>query len=146
MKKITITNAFAFETKVRHSELKDIFADGPEEMDASDGYHTFTELYEHRIALFIALCKQLSLLCAAPMHDDTNSIPRYSIWRSKLHADGSSYDGWFILGIGKQPGNQVSYHLPLSKWSETAFAETLANAPEWDGHTPADVLERLKKI
>ena len=27
-------------------------------VEASDGYHTFEELYDHRITLFIALCKQ----------------------------------------------------------------------------------------
>ena len=36
---------------------------------------------------------------------------------------------------------QITYHLPLSKWEETGFAETLEKAPEFDGHTPDDVLE-----
>lgn len=30
----------------------------PNAGEVSDGYHTFDELYEHRVALFIALCNQ----------------------------------------------------------------------------------------
>ena len=66
------------------------------------------------------------------------------IIRSKVHY--SPTDGWFIMGIGKEKGNQISYHLPLSRWDETDFAETLDQAPEWDGHTSQDVLERLKTL
>lgn len=102
----------------------------------SDGFHTFKELYDHRIALFIALCGYLAILGYAPR----------PVWRSKLHADGSSYDGWFIMGICKEAGSQISYHLPLSYWDDCEFAEDLERAPEWDGHTPADVVERLKHV
>lgn len=138
-KKITITNAS--EHLVRFGKnrfLKDIEANGGEDMDASDGYHTFTELYEHRIALFIALCRARS--------EDDKFYGIDEIWRSKLHSDGTSFEGWFVMGIGKDLGDQITYHLPLSKWEETDFAETLEQAPEFDGHTSADVLERLKKL
>ena len=105
----------------------------------SDGYHTFDELYEHRIVLFIALCRFIE-------SEHPSECGEYLIWRSKLHHDGSSFEGWFILGINKVKGEQITYHLPLSKWEETDFAETLEKAPEWDGHTANDVLERLKKL
>lgn len=112
-----------------------------------DGYHTFGELYEHRIALFITLCKFARTKIDA---DNINGVKMADIskeiWRSKLHSDGSSYDGWFILGINKEPGKQLTYHLPESKWEKTAFAETLEKAPEFDGHTSDDVLERLAKL
>jgi len=102
----------------------------------SDGFHTFKELYDHRIALFVALCGYLAIM-------GNEARP---VWRSKLHADGSSYDGWFIMGICKEAGNQISYHLPLSYWDECEFAEELERSPKWDGHTPADVVERLKHV
>lgn len=95
----------------------------------SDGSHTFDELYEHRHALFIALCYE--------RQENTK------VWRSKLHSDGSFLPGWFVLGLGKQKGYQITYHLPLSKWEITNFAETLERAPEYDGHSSQDVLERL---
>ena len=106
---------------------------------ASDGYHTFEELYDHRITLFTALCKHLRELSLEYGHDS-------NVWRSKINGDGTTWDGWFIMGIGKDKGKQITYHLPLSRWSETDFAETLDQAPEWDGHSSADVLERLKKL
>lgn len=100
----------------------------------SDGYHTFGELYEHRITLFIALCKALS------------NISNYPVWRSFSHHDGSAFKGWFIMGMEFEPGKQISYHLPHNKWDECEFAQTLEKAPEWDGHTSNDVLERLKSL
>lgn len=122
-----------------------------------DGYHTFNELYDHRITLYIALCKKLN------SEDDTNkSLKAFKegfafdvkgwirkIWRSKKHSDGELCFGTgtqFILGINKGKGEQISYHIPIERWNETVFAETLEKAPEFDGHTSDDVLERLKKI
>lgn len=101
----------------------------------SDGYHTFDELYEHRIVLFIKLLEQYSTEVSAPS------------WRSKVHSDGSVWNDWFILGWEKEPGKQITYHLPIEKWDMCDFVnETLKTAPPWDGHTSADVLERLKKL
>lgn len=105
-----------------------------------DGYHTFTELYDHRITLFITLCRHIHELLSIEAPE------KFKIWRSKLHADGTSFYGWFILGIGTGKGKQITYHLPLSSWGETDFVETLDRAPEWDGHTPKDVLERLNNL
>ena len=125
----------------------------------SDGYHTFDELYDHRITLFIALCRIVATMPIAVLSAvyDYKKLTAYvnrpldqrnpfHPWRSKLHHDGTSWDGWFIMGMGKENGKQISYHIPLSRWDETAFAETLDRAPEWDGHTPDDVIQRLKKI
>jgi hypothetical protein len=92
-----------------------------------DGYHTFNELYDHRIALFICLLKQ--------------NISR--AWRSRKHSDGTSFDGWFIAGLNKNKGEQITYHLPEDKWKELFMIETLEKAPEFDNHTSDDVLRRL---
>lgn len=112
------------------------------ELEISDGYHTMGELYDHRHALFIALCKAL-------LNDGTRPI---DVWRSKQHyigADGKSegmYPDSFILGIGSKPGSQITYHLPLLYWDETDFAETLEHAPQWDGHSSLNVIERLEAL
>ncbi len=106
----------------------------------SDGYHTIGELYDHRITLYIALCKQIT-------HQPYCDEKKFGVWRSQRHFDGSNYDGWFILGIGKEKGKQITYHIPNSRWDETEFAETFEKAPaEWDGHTSEDVLERIAKL
>ena len=103
----------------------------------SDGYHTFDELYDHRITLWIALLRRTAL---------TNRESLNPTWRARLHSDGSSIEGWFVLGMFRQPGHQITYHLPMSRWSECDFAITLDRAPEFDGHTSADVLERIKRL
>jgi hypothetical protein len=103
--------------------------------DISDGYHTFNELYDHRITLYIKMCEFLSVLVFPP-----------PIWKSRKHSDGTEWEGWFILGIGIEKGKQITYHLPISRWDECDFADELTAAPEWDGHTSNDVLERLKNL
>ena len=100
----------------------------------SDGYHTFEELYDHRIELYIALCRTLSY------YEHMNNT-----WRSKLHSDGTSMPGLFVLGINTLIGRQITYHLPISRWDNCDFAEELEKAPEFDGHTSKDVLARLKE-
>ena len=110
-----------------------------EELEVSDGYHTFDELYDHRITLFIALCKQLT-------HQPYDNDAKFGVWRSKRHSDGSMFDGWYVMGIGFEPGLQVTYHLPLARWEEASFAQILEVAPDFDGHTSSDVLERLKDL
>ena len=109
----------------------------------SDGFHTFDDLYEHRVALFIALCK---VYAETDFSEWGRECP--DVWRSRNHHSGGSpmYDGWFVMGIGKKKGQQISYHIPVSEWENTNFAQTLKNAPEWDGHTPEDVIERIKNL
>jgi hypothetical protein len=115
---------------------------GEEECDC-DGYHTFDELYEHRIELFVALCRMRANVVDGPDGD-----PFFDdVWCSKYHSDSTSWEGWFILGIGQGKGEQITYHLPMSRWDEVVdFAQTLDIAPEFDGHTSDDVLERLKNL
>lgn len=114
----------------------------------SDGYHTFGELYDHRITLFIALCRtRIKEWVWDSIHQHFMPLHPFA-WRSKAHhtQDQPMYEGWFVMGINKESGEQITYHLPLSRWEETDFAETLDHAPKWDGHTPADTIERLKKL
>ena len=96
----------------------------------SDGYHTFDELYEHRCILFVALMK-------------TN--PKIS-WRANNHDDGSNYESWFVAGM-QLPTGDISYHLPLPMWKllDNVGIKTSNKAPTWDGHTAADVVQRLEQ-
>lgn len=113
----------------------------------SDGYHTFEQLYEHRIVLYIAFARLLGF----------TADPACCTWCSKKHSDGSEWDGWFLLGIGITFGKQITYHLPIKYWDGVAidteteyglygFAEVLDTAPEFDGHTSEDVLKRISQF
>lgn len=96
--------------------------------EISDGYHTFDELYAHRCLLFVNLMR---------------SNPKDS-WRANNHHDGSGLDGWFIAGMNLPTGS-VSYHLPVKMWTllDGKGITTTNRAPEWDGHTSQDVVDRL---
>lgn len=109
----------------------------------SDGFHSFSELYDHRVELWITLLDHLSNTMDSMQCD---WIYKDDIWRTKLHSDGSSFEGWFVLGFGKKSGKQITYHLPISKWEDCTFANTLEKAPTFDGHSSSDVLNRLKSL
>jgi hypothetical protein len=102
--------------------------------DTSDGYHTFNELYEHRHTLFafaLKIARDGFLLGIMP----------FKTWRNQ---NGEEWEGWFIAGLNSQYG-QISYHLPAEWWDELDIPEIEYNA-DYDGHTSADVLSRLKAI
>ena len=102
----------------------------------SDGYHTFAELYDHRISLFIALCYMLH----------TYEPQKHQIWKTIKHDNGEVWEGWFIMGIDVAAGHQISYHLPINRWDEVWFAPEIPCTPTWDGHQSSEVLERIKKM
>ena len=110
--------------------------------DISDWYHTFWELYKHRIHLFIALCSKA-------MDDMNNYTKVYStihqVSKSKIHYDWSEWEWWFIIQMETREW-QISYHLPNEYWDKCDFIETIGRANEWDWHTSDDVLERLLLI
>jgi hypothetical protein len=106
----------------------------PVDENTSDGYHTFAELYAHRNALWIALCGTMQ------------ELERGITWRAKKQQDGKEFKGYFLLGISKRAGLQITYHLPDAFWNKCEFAETLDVAPPYDGHTGPDVLKRLSRL
>jgi hypothetical protein len=145
MKKVYVKNVDELVTAPVYNGIgKEFMAQGTR-LEVSDGYHTFDELYDHRVTLYVALCRNLKWTESLQGPDEAQVRP-YDIWRSKLHADGSAYEGWFIMGIGKDAGKQISYHLPEKMWEATDFAETLDRAPEFDGHSSENVLERLSQL
>lgn len=111
-------------------------------VDVSDGYHTFTELYGHRVALFCALTK---------IYDNyiTPLSTRVKCWKSRLHSDRTMFNGWFIAGMTVTeftgPPTQITYHIPMEWWDKFKVIE-LETAPEWDSHSSNDVIERLAKL
>ena len=105
----------------------------------SDGYHTYDELYEHR---------NLLLLLAHRLGDGLSLAPFG--WMSRRHADGSTVDGYFVVGLDLHTGSEtleISYHLPDRLWDLAEAAGLLPIARgKWDGHTASDVVDRIRKI
>lgn len=97
--------------------------------DLSDGYHTFNELYHHRAVLFSVIC---------------NMLP-HRAWKSKLHHTGDMYDGMFIVGI-ETPEGQATYHYDIEPYWDMFKVVEVERAPEWDGHTPEEAINRISKL
>ena len=97
--------------------------------ETSDGYHTFNELYHHRAVLFSVIVKAF--------HDKA--------WKARQHHDGTMYSGMFIVGIDT-PEGQASYHYDIDPYWDMFECRELERAPEWDGHTPAQAIERIRKL
>lgn len=95
----------------------------------SDGYHTFDELYHHRAVLFSVIVKAYS----------------DSAWKSKRHHDGTMYDGMFVVGINT-PWGQATYHYDIDPYWDMFECREFERAPEWDGHSPADAIDRIGKL
>jgi len=104
--------------------------------DVGDGNHTFGELYEHRILLYMAWLK---------------SLPKDMAWKSLRHHSSNGneepmFKDSFISGLNI-PGlqgidQQISYHIPL-RYFDICPGKELKQAPVWDQHSSFDVLDRL---
>jgi len=101
--------------------------------NTSDGYHTFNELYEFRKAYNAALFNEWAAGGKCSVHKS---------WR---HHDGELCfgGGWFIV-VAVLPDGQISNHYKAKDWDLFAVPETERALFEFDGHTGADVVERLK--
>lgn len=102
--------------------------------NTSDGFHTFKELYEYR------------LLYNAGMFNSIKDDRGVEVFKSKKHNDGEDCfgGGWFIV-MANLPTGQISNHYELKDWDLFQIPEYVV-ADKWDGHTPQDVADRLRKF
>lgn len=91
----------------------------------SDGYHTMQELYDHRCLLWICLCLRSPDYCYLKL---------------------DHYEGWFLLGMYKHYGIQISYHCPNKYLDLVKNKIKVDNNVTWDEHKPNDVLIRLENL
>lgn len=136
-----------FEMKARRSEdimaLRIIEQNTKDIGEVSDGYHTFNELYDYRMLYNAAFF---------------NSLAYYDEWadgcwevecdvhKSKKHSDGEDCfgGGWFIV-MAELPTGQISNHYEMKYWDLFKIPEK-EKANKYDGHTPQQAAERLKKF
>lgn len=116
-----------------YQDLAELLADyvepAPITGETSDGYHTFDELYHHRAVLFSVIVAMF----------------RGRSWKSLHHHDGTMYDGMFIVGIDT-PAGPATYHYDVEPYWDMFPCKVLDRAPEWDGHTPDDAIERIGSL
>lgn len=101
--------------------------------EISDGYHTFDELYEFRKLYNAGFFNGLV---------ESNSV---KVYKSKKHYDGELCfgGGWFIV-VAELPTGQISNHYKESDWDLFKIPEVEKSLIPFDGHTGADVIQRLK--
>lgn len=127
----------------RHDARRVTASLAPAEVEEiSDGYHTFGELYRFR-ALYHAAFVNTDEALSFKMED--GSVGRTV--KSWKHSDGEPCfgGGWFIVVTQLPDLGQISNHYPADLWDLFKVPE-VTEAPVFDGHTPADVLDRLEDM
>lgn len=111
--------------------------------DLSDGYHTFNELYEFRKIYNAALFNEWARLWRIGEDDEVN----FDVHKSWKHHDGELCfgGGWFIVSA-MLPTGLISNHYKAEDWDLFQVPEVEKALYEFDGHTPQDVLIRLKNL
>ena len=103
--------------------------------EASDGLHTFNELYEYRM-LYNAHAAHGWLA------DGINVV------KSVRHSDGEycfgPNSGYFIV-VAELPTGQVSNHYKIDDAWDLFHVPEVDLPPEYDGHTPKMVAQRLRE-
>jgi len=101
--------------------------------NVSDGFHTMHDLYEHRMALNIALFNTWAF----------NGL--YTVYKSLLHHDGTMFNGYFVVWA-LTPAGQISYHYTLKHWDKFKIPEVGQIPLAFDNHGSKEVLERLAQL
>ena len=102
--------------------------------DVTDGYHSFAELYEYR-KLYNAL-----------LFNQWAELGKFNVHKSMRHSDGEMpFGGGYFIVVARLPTGQISNHYEIRDWDMFDVPEVKYAAP-YDGHTPADVTNRIKKL
>lgn len=126
--------------------------------ELSDGYHTYDELYEFRKMYNAALFNEwASRWKNLQQHKDSANLEmrnaaimatsKYNVHKSWKHNDGELCfgGGWFIVSA-MLPTGLISNHYKAEDWDLFKVPEVKKALYEFDGHTPQDVLVRLKNL
>lgn len=106
----------------------------------SDGNHTFDELYEFRMLYHAAFVGTVHAV------DELIGKPARTV-KSLKHSDGEACfgGGWFIV-VTELPGaGQISNHYEVKHW-DLFRVPAVDTPPAYDGHTPEDVVTRLREF
>lgn len=140
MKRITISSlgpAKVSEVFDSLTGIKRAFVFEGDDLEVEDEYHSMKELYQHRMALNIALFNLLGRIY--------KQYKNVKVLKSRLHSDGTMFEGYFVV-VAVIPGaGQASWHYKLEHWSKFDIPEE-DNAPTYDGHTPEQAMERIQKV
>lgn len=127
---------------------------GDEIRSISDGHHTFGELYEFRMMYNAVLFNEWAKdnnVNPKWARDEKNlepaTLPKYDVHKSWRHEDGELCfgGGWFVV-VAMLPDGQITNHYKAEHWDKFKIPSVDKAKYEYDGHTPKDVLSRLKAL
>ena len=144
MKTFTISSERGFYVGMDKDPWNGLTITAEHDIEIRDEYHSMHELYQHRMALNIALFNFMYRLDKQMNGDYEAGMEDHHVMKSKLHNDGTMFEGYFIVMAVTTVG-QISYHYKLKHWDKFQIPE-VERTPAWDGHTSLDVLERLGKL
>lgn len=119
-----------------------------------DEYHSIGELYEFRKAYNALLFNEWAKIRqdGQPLSSEYSPIglkPRrlYDVHKSWRHNDGELAfgGGWFIV-VAMLPDGQITNHYKAEDWDLFQIPEVEKAKYEFDGHTPADTLQRMNNL
>jgi len=133
--------------KVNNEAMLMIDADG--EIEIRDEYHSINELYEHRMALNIALFNYWSMRREQiKIFFDPDAIKDAppEVYKSKLHYDGTMFEGDYFVVCAYTTKGQISYHYHMKHWDKFQIPKIERLPKPYDGHTSLDVMNRLIEL
>lgn len=102
----------------------------------SDGYHTFSELYDFRKVYNAALFNEWA------------ALNKYDVHKATRHYGDTTPcfgGGWFIV-VAILPTGQISNHYEMKDWDLFKVPAVDEAKYQFDFHTPQDVIERLHNL
>lgn len=139
MKQFRISSNDGFKIGGWKGTYHGITIEAPGDIEVSDEYHSMHHLYKHRMALNMALFNMIQ-----DWLDSEGQPVGYAVMKSKQHADGTMFDGYFIV-MAITPHGQISYHYKLKHWDKFRIPE-VERTPTYDGHSSEDAIARLMAI
>ena len=102
----------------------------------SDGWHSFSELYEFR------------KMYNAALFNEWYRAGKYSCHKSKRHHDGEFCfgDSDMFVVIAMLPTGMISNHYHICDWNLFQIEECEVAKYAYDGHTASDVLHRIESV
>lgn len=99
----------------------------------SDGFHTFNELYDQRLAYNVALFNLLGC-----------SDSSLKVHKSRKHSDGSIiFNGDYFIVCAELKDGIISNHYHIDYWHLFEIDSYDKSILEYDGHNSEDCVERL---
>ena len=118
---------------VKQQQAEPVQAEPVADGSTSDGHHTFNELFDFRMSYNAALFNEWA------------AQGKHSVHKSYRHHTGElCFGGGYFVVVAVLPDGQISNHYKNEYWDLFDIPQAGQALVEFDNHTGAEVLSRLK--